>query len=290
MTILAFDNGNRITQLSSEKNTVTLPSQHQLNNQLYELQPDLVTIEINGKSYTVGNVFGSDIVQTIVVGKEETALIHFLALHNYLPQSPTKIDKLLIVETNPETSNYDSLLGHHDYHYLEGGVTYNAQVTVEKLEFVQEGLGAFRHFSKHGNQTQQITIVINIGAGTLDFLVYDRAGKLLQRKNLENSGAIAICNYFNKHQRQKGLAKFDLEPERIFSALENNDSKITKSFGSVFNAYLQHHISKQLTQFQQYKGHLNPIVVTGGLAGLVKGKNFYIPSQPNLVNAQYLIK
>ncbi|NEO89291.1 MAG: hypothetical protein F6K56_03130 [Moorea sp. SIO3G5] len=308
MTKLAVDFGNGFSSLTDGITTATLRSRfdysngHLRGNTLETMEFIVKYTNDSDDLVVVGGAYSG--TATYEITKPEAAKSIFPALAVKLAQQiPFGSIDLVVVDTNPDRNLKDykkSLLGQHKVNYLLDNQPCSLSFEVASVICVQEGLGTFNHYVTHQPMTNPDGIIgiQNVGAGTMDLLLFDGEGKCIAKQSLENRGCIRFAQWISTKLRETKVIEFDKDLPEMFEALENhrlsvnlknsflatNNLDISKEVQRSSREYYLAGCKKMLQSLEEYKSRLERIVFTGGLANNVILQESDAPKVAKAVN------
>ena len=291
MLELAADFGNGFSLLADGHRCVSLKSVYaQAKQNMPNTNFDSTVRYIhNGNLYVVGDasVGLKESTKTLDTTKPEAAKFIFPALAIQLLNVRPLMDVCLtVVDTNPKTNEkayHQALMGDHHYSYEVNDQTKVTTFKVVEVQVVREGLGTFnRYVAAKGFPTENgknLVAVQNIGAGTMDMLLYDSLGNEVNSYTLQDMGCSKFAQYISGKLRETGKLDGDLPIEQMFTALETGkltywdrlqgstkELDITKLVGKAAKEYYMGAMKKLVGQLSEYRTQIGKVIFTGGLA------------------------
>ena len=291
MLHLKADFGNGFSLLTDGDRSVSLKSvyaeaKQNMANTSFETT---VRYTKNGCFYAVGDacVGLASSTKTLDITKPEAAKLIFPALAVRLANIRPLLDiYLTIVDTNPKTNEkayQEALVGDHHYSYELNGQTKVTQFKVVEVTTVREGLGTFnRYVGANGFPTEpgkNLIAVQNIGAGTMDMLLYDSLGNEVNSYTLQDMGCAKFAQFISGKLRETGKLDGDLPTDQMFTALEtgkltywdrqqgtNKELDISKIIAKAAKEYYISAMKKMVGQLTEYRTRIGKVIFTGGLA------------------------
>ncbi|NEN94463.1 MAG: hypothetical protein F6K50_02660 [Moorea sp. SIO3I7] len=292
MTKLAVDFGNGFSNFTDGEQTVSLRSRYEYSsgflksNSLESITHRIKYLDSDNSEQMicVGGGFGG--IPTYETTKPTAAEHIFPALLIGLAQKTTfnSID-LIVIDTNPNKNQpiyEEKLLGKHSVSYIFNDVLQTLNVEVNSVVCVQEGVGAFKQYVKINPITKPngLVGVQNVGAGTMDLLLFNKDGKCVAKQSLENRGCLRFAQWFSTQLRNSGVIEFDKEPSEMFQVLESQKLQlqtkntvmesttisVANELKTASKDYYYGGCKKMLQALEEFKPYLEKIVFTGGLA------------------------
>ena len=295
MLELAADFGNGFSLLSDGESSVSLKSVYA---QATESMPNnsfdtTVRYTQTDSYYVVGDacVGLNQSTKTLDTTKPLAAKFIFPALAvQFSHLRPLRDISLTVVDTNPTNNQkaYESsLVGDYHLSYELHGQTKVTTFKVSSVSCVREGLGTFKRYTAthgfHTDQGKNLIAVQNIGAGTMDMLLYDSLGVEVASYTLQDMGCFRFAQYLSGKLRETGKLDGNLPIEQMFTALETGkltywDRKlgvtkeldITKLVSKAAKDYYINAMKKMVGQLTEYRTQIGKVLFTGGLANHVE--------------------
>ena len=295
MLELKVDFGNGFSVMHDGERTYSIRSSYSsggaiINNKKVELDKT-VLFTLDGQNYMVGDATAGTktAVTTLNATKPKTAKVLLAALIVQASSWRAFTDtRLTIVDTNPSTNQAQyakKLKGQYAISYQLDGVEKHIHFQVVDVETVREGLGTFnRYLDTHGfpispNPEAKFLAVQNIGAGTMDLLVYDQSGTEVKSHTLQDHGCISYAQELSSQLRKSGKVDGDIPVEQMFRALETGslvtwdrvkkESKTINIDGILKKTAKQYYalaFKNLIAKMPEFRNSLAKVVFTGGLA------------------------
>lgn len=298
---LVFDVANRVMQLTDGKKISRLVSVKRYlgkNRSLHFADSSryirLSEGEEAGKTWVLGNSATAfdDAIKTYAESKPSVCRDFFLALLQDFPNLTT-IDELLVIDSLPEQQQdiYRRILERSHTWQCNNKKNQSIQrtVNVQKVTTVQEGQGAVNLLLKSYTPVKPFLVVYNLGAGTFDAVTFTEHGEVQPeyRKNLNGKGAIDLANRLLARLREYQMIQFDVTPEVLFDALENEGILNSHAVASqrddhdLINIYpVAQEVAKQWlaekhkqnsAMLRSISSQIDKYILVGGLANLFRG-------------------
>ena len=294
MLHLTVDFGNGFSLLSDGEQVVSLKSVYCEASQDIPNKDLTTTVRYKqqGKLYAVGEacVGLQNAIETLNTTKPEAAKFIFPGLVcAFSDLRPINDIYLTVIDSNPSINStaYEKvLMGEHRYHFDLGDQSRTLLINILSVDVVREGLGTFnRYIQLNGmpiTSGKNFVAIQNIGAGTMDLLVFDGLGNEVSSYTLQDMGCAKFAQFLSSKLRESGKVDGDMPISQIFTALESGkltfwdrENKTTKDLdvsrivAKVAKDYYFQAMKKMVGQLTEYRTQIAKVIFTGGLASHV---------------------